>query len=132
MINNYLKEFQENPNGIEEYKITILKDHYYKYVNYILQIEKNNFQIGVNSNFKLLFFRDKLNPSKELVLNLTEEKTFLNYRREISYSINSIKLDKKNSENTLETKNLLDASINELNIHTNLNRICCKNNCIIT
>ena len=43
MINNYLKEFHENPNGIEEYKITILKNHYYKYINSILQIEKKKF-----------------------------------------------------------------------------------------
>ena len=131
MINNYLKEFHENPNGIEEYKITILKNHYYEYINSILQIEKKNFQIGVNSNFKLIFFRDKLNPSNEVVLNIIEKKTFFNYRRQISYSISSINLDKTISENTLESKKLLDISIKKLNIDENLNKKYCKNYCII-
>ena len=94
-------------------------------------MKKKNFQIGVNSNFKLVFFRDKLNPSNEVVLNLIEKKTFFNYRRQISYSISSINLDKKNSENTLESKKLLDISINKLNIDDNLNRKCYKNYCII-
>ena len=131
MINNYLKEFHENPNGIEEYKITILKNHYYKYINSILQIEKKNFQIGVTSNFKLVFFRDKLNPSNEIVLNLIEKKTFFNYRRQISYSISSVNLDKTISENTLESKKLLNVSINKLNKDVNSNKKCFKNYCII-
>ena len=133
MIDKYLQEFHENPNDIEEYKITVLKDHYYKYVNSILKIEKNDFQLGVTKNFKLLFFRDKNCPQTELVLNLIEEKTFFNYRRQISYSVSSINLDKINSEDgNLETNKLLNLSITRLNTDTELNRNCFNFKCIIS
>ena len=132
MIKKYLKEFHENPNDIEEYKISALKDHYYKYVNSILKIEKNNFQIGVTKNFKLLFFRDKKFQQTELVLNLIEEKTFFNYRRQISYSVSSINLDKINSKNSLETNKLLNLSITRLNTHAYLNQNCFKFKCIVS
>ena len=133
MINKYLKEFHENPNGIEEYKIMVLKDFYYNSVNSILKIKRKNFQIGVTKNFKLLFFRDKLNLQTELVLNLIEEKTFFNYRRQISYSVSSIKLDKINSEEcNLETNKLLNLSITRLNTDADLNQKCFKFKCIIS
>ena len=133
MINNYLIEFREDPNGIEEYKIIILKDFYYDYINSILKIKKDNFQIGVNKNDKILFFRDKVNPSTELVLNIIEKSTFFNYRREISYSVSSMNLDKLNSEDcNLESNKLLNLSINKLNKESRLKNKCCINRCIIS
>ena len=104
MIIDYLYEFHENPKGIEEYKINTLKNFYYPRVNKILIIKRDNFQIGVNNNFNIIFFRDRTNKHNELILNIHNNQSVFNFRKQVSYSFNRIKSD--NFDNKSSTKDI--------------------------
>lgn len=112
MIIDYLYEFHKAPKQIEEFKINTLKNYYYSEINKILKIKRENFQIGVNKDFNLLFFRDKTNKHNELVLNIYTNIYNFNFRKEISYSFNRIKSENFNKSE--ETKNI-NNSINYFN-----------------
>ena len=91
MIKDYLLQFHKQPKDIEEFKINTLKNYYYNEINKILPIKRENFQIGVNNNFNILFFRDKTNKHNELILNIHTNYSQFNYRKQISYSFNMVK-----------------------------------------
>ena len=139
IINLYLQEFHDYPKEISEYKIKVLKDFYYENINNIFPVKRENFQIGVNNNHNLLFFRDKTFKNRELILNIIQNKTDINYRKEISYSFGSIIFDDLEfKEEQFSTTILIQKSIDNLNneINNNINsesKKCCKlsNNCII-
>ena len=135
MIDRYLREFRDDPEGIEEFKIVILKNYYFDNINSVLNCERDNFQIGVNKNENLLFFRDKTSKSNELVLNIIEKRTFFNLTKNISYSVSSVKINDINSENRNETNKLLSNSLKRINTDRNSNsndsKKCCKLNCSI-
>tara|TARA_B100001093_G_scaffold407422_1_gene396047 strand:- start:5352 stop:5762 length:411 start_codon:yes stop_codon:yes gene_type:complete len=135
MIDRYLREFREDPYGIQEFKIVILKNYYFDNMNSVLNCERDNFQIGVNKNENLLFFRDKSNKNNELVLNIIENRSFFKIRKNISYSVSSLKINGINSENRNETNKLLSNSLKRINTDRNSNsndsKKCCKLNCSI-
>tara|TARA_B100001093_G_scaffold506374_1_gene565176 strand:+ start:1792 stop:2247 length:456 start_codon:yes stop_codon:yes gene_type:complete len=127
-IISYLDEFHEDPYKISQDKINILKDFYYKNINKIFPVKRDNFQIGVNKNKNLLFFRDKQNKKKQLILNIIENTSTIsennNIQREYSYSFNSLTLDNNQLNNNnselvynIQTSNsfLLQDSIDNLN-----------------
>ena len=132
VISIYINEFHEDPKGISEYKIMVLKDFYFENINSIFPIKRNNFQIGVNKNKNLLFFRDKTNKHHELILNIiynTSEinTSEINFRKQISYSFDSLKLDKIEDQNSNNI--LIQKSIDNLNskiINTQGKKIWCK------
>lgn len=110
MIIDYLYEFHEHPNDIEEFKINTLKNFYYSRINKILPIKRDNFQIGVNQNFNLIFFRDKTNKHNELILNIHSNQSKFNFRKEVSYSFHKI----KSQDNITSTKDI-ESSIDYFN-----------------
>ena len=73
IINNYISEFQNDPNNIEEYKIKLLKDHFYFYVEKYIDVKREDFLIGVTKNKNYLYFQSKLNPNLHFVTNLNKE-----------------------------------------------------------
>ena len=125
IINLYLQEFHLNPKDISEYKINVLKDFYYENINSIFPVDRVNFQIGVNKNDNILFFRDKTFKNRELVLNIIQNTTDINYRKEISYSFECIKFDSNNFNKEYSTSILIQKSIDNLNNKINENKKCC-------
>ena len=113
-IDNYLLEFHEKPLEIEEYKINTLKNFYYDKIYNIFPIARENFQIGVNKNFNLLFFRDKKNKHNELVLNIYTNTSIFNFRKQISYSFKEVSFDNLSS-NLLINKQNINNSLDNLN-----------------
>jgi hypothetical protein len=69
-INVYIKEFQNNPNNIEEYKVNFLKNHFYCIVEKYIDINRENLLIGCTSNKKYLYFQNKLIPNMHFIYNL--------------------------------------------------------------
>ena len=127
VISIYINEFHEDPKGISEYKIMALKDFYFENINSIFPIKRNNFQIGVNKNKNLLFFRDKTNKHHELILNIIYNTSEINFRKQISYSFDSVKLDKIEDQNSNNI--LIQKSIDNLNskiINTQEKKKCCS------
>ena len=127
VINKYINEFHQDPKGISEYKIMALKDFYYENINSIFPIKRNNFQIGVNKNYDLLFFRDRKNKHRELVLNIIQNTSDINIKKNISYSFESIKFDNieyQNSNNILIQKSL--DNLNKKIFNEYQKKTCCS------
>lgn len=113
MIINYLYEFHRNTKDIEEYKINTLKNFYYSRINKIFPVKRENFQIGVNNNFNLIFFRDRTNKHNELILNIHSDQSIFNFRKQVSYSFNKIK-----SEDNISSTHDIESSIDYFNNHS--------------
>ena len=131
IIYSYIDEFHNNPQNISEYKIIVLKDFYYENINSIFPVKRNNFQIGVNKNTNLLFFRDRTNKSRELILNIINQSSNINIRKQISYSFDSIKLD--DTKDQVSSSILIQKSIDNLNskVYNDNSNYCKCNYCFI-
>ena len=86
MIEEYLNEFFIYPNQISNEKITFIKNYFYPEINQFKKIRRENFQVGVNKNRNILFFRDKSNKHEEIILHLVTNKKFNNFRKNISFT----------------------------------------------
>ena len=79
-INNYLQELYNSPKTIEEYKVNLLKQHYFKQVNKIMHMDFKNFQIGVyTSKRDLIYFKNKLLPNYFVVYNHITNEYYIKY-----------------------------------------------------
>ena len=73
-VEEYLRQFYDNPYKIEEYKINFLKNHFYDRVNSIMNIEFKDFLIGVNSHKRdLIYFKSKKNNEPLIYNNITDK-----------------------------------------------------------
>lgn len=68
-LNVYLNQYYEDPQGLEEYKLNFLKNHYYPTINKILNCEFKDFQIGVTKNKNTIWFRSKKNTNFEIIFD---------------------------------------------------------------
>lgn len=66
-IKSYLNEFYENPNDIEQFKLELLKDHFFDKMNRYLNTNREDFLIGVNKNRDIIFFTCKSNKLIEII-----------------------------------------------------------------
>lgn len=70
-VKEYILEFYNNPNELEEYKINFLKNHFYDTVNSIKNVSINyeEFLIGIYKSSNLLYFSSKKNKNLQIVYN---------------------------------------------------------------
>ena len=80
-IKEYLNQFYENPNNIEEYKINLLKNHYYPIVKNILECSLNELKIGVTKNKNILWFRSSYNLNRELIYYTIKDEYYLRFNK---------------------------------------------------
>ena len=79
-INKYLQEFYDSPKTIEEYKINLLKQHYFPQANKIMHMDFKNFQIGVyKSKRDLIYFKNKILTTYLIVYNHKTDKYYIQY-----------------------------------------------------
>ena len=117
MIDKYIDEFYNSPQNISQEKITFIKNYFYPEINQYRTIKRENFQVGVNSNRNLLFFRDKNNKYHEVILYLNTNKKFSNFRKNISstiYFTNSFDINIKNQKTYTQISN--NTNINSENL----------------
>ena len=111
MIEEYINEFFLSPNEISNEKITFIKNYFYPEINQFKNIKRENFQVGINKNRHILFFRDKTNKHEEIILHLVTNKKFNNIRKNISFttynnnSFEVININDNNSKDPLITNN---------------------------
>ncbi len=74
-IEEYLEEFYNN-NKIEEYKINVLKNHYFDNINKILKTTRDNFRIGVTKNRNLVWFATNTDTNVDIIYNHTTNEYF--------------------------------------------------------
>ena len=140
MIEEYLKEFFISPNEISNEKITFIKNYYYPEINQFKNIKRENFQVGVNKNTNILFFRDKSNKHEEIVLHLVTNKKFNNFRKNVSFTtydnnsfsvlyINNINNKDYNSNDNLITNNQIYDKSNKFNKSNKSNKFNKSNKC---
>jgi len=72
----YLEQFYDDPQGIEEFKVNFLKNHYFDRVEKVFKLKQNreiltikDFLIGVTRNRDLIYFRLKELSSEPIILN---------------------------------------------------------------
>ena len=127
MIKKNIDEFYNSPKNISQEKVTFLKNYFYPQINEYKAIKRENFQIGVNSNPNILFFRDKNNKHQEIILYLTTNKKFINFRKNISSTIYyeiSYNIDDENNNiyyknNSIDEKSNSKESLVKNSINTN-------------
>lgn len=129
MIEEYINEFFLSPNEISNEKITFIKNYFYPEINQFKNIKRENFQVGINKNRNILFFRDKTNKHEEIILHLVTNKKFNNFRKNVSfttYNNNSFEVININ-------KNIIDNNSKDPLITNNDSmKINNKCNCIIS
>lgn len=129
MIEEYINEFFLSPNQISNEKITFIKNYFYPEINQFKNIKRENFQVGINKNRNILFFRDKINKHEEIILHLVTNKKFNNFRKNVSftrYNNNSFEVININ-------KNIIDNNSKDPLITNNDSmKINNKCNCIIS
>jgi hypothetical protein len=69
-LDTYIKEFQNNPHNIDEYKVNFLKNHFYSFIKNYINVNRENLLIGATSNKKYLYFQCNLNTDIHFVYNL--------------------------------------------------------------
>tara|TARA_B100001093_G_C26703110_1_gene959974 strand:- start:747 stop:1136 length:390 start_codon:yes stop_codon:yes gene_type:complete len=129
MIEEYINEFFLSPNDISNEKITFIKNYFYPEINQFKKIKRENFQVGIQKNRNVLFFRDKTNKHEEIILHLVTNKKFNNFRKDISfttYNNNSFEVINVN-------KNIIDNNSKDPLITNNDSiKINNKCNCIVS
>lgn len=104
-IKEYLNHFYENPSNIEEYKINLLKNHYYPIVKNILECSFNEFKIGVTKNKNILWFTSSCNSNRELIYYATKDEYYLRFNKD-SKDLVKVNLDYYNkAENNKKENN---------------------------
>ena len=145
MIEEYLNEFFFSPNEISNNKITFIKNYFYPEINQFKNIKRENFQVGINKNRNILFFRDKTKKHEEIILHIISNKKFSNFRKNVSFTIynnnsfevayiNNDSKSNNNSKDLLIMNNISDKLDNKLDNKFNnkyYNKYYNKCNCII-
>ena len=103
-IKEYLNQFYENPNNIEEYKINLLKNHYYPIVKNILECSFNEFKIGVTKNKNILWFRSSYNLNRELIYYTIKDEYYLRFNKG-SKDLIKVNLDDYNKRENNKAEN---------------------------
>ena len=103
-IKEYLNQFYENANNIEEYKINLLKNHYYPVVKNILECSFNEFKIGVTKNKNILWFTSSCNLNRELIYYTTKDEYYLRFNKN-SKDLIKVSLDDYNKTENNKTEN---------------------------
>ena len=78
-LDNYLNEFYEKPDTIEEYKINFLKNHYYYFIEEYIDVTRDNLLIKKKKNKNYIYFQCKLNTNLHLVFDRTYYKYYLKF-----------------------------------------------------
>jgi hypothetical protein len=90
-VKEYLEQYYKNQKGLEEYKLNVLKNHYYPIINQILNCDYNDFRIGVNNNTDYIFFTSQKNLNLEVVYINSNDTYYL--RKNQSSNLEKINLD---------------------------------------
>ena len=85
-IQKYLDEFFDNPYGISGEKITLIKNYFYLEIIFFKPIKRENLQIGVTKNKKIIYFRDKTNKQYEIIVELNSNKKSNFFRKDYNKS----------------------------------------------
>lgn len=135
-IKTYLNDYYKNPDTIEQYKLELLKDHFFDILKLYLNITRKDFLIGVNKNKNIIFFTSQLDQSIEIIYNHTKNVFY----KKVNDKITIIKLsscnniEKINSKTHLcnnfitstDTSNLNDSDINYNTCSVfKINKLCC-------
>jgi hypothetical protein len=90
-VKDYLAQYYNNPKKLEDYKLKVLKNHYYSTINLVLNCDYEDFQIGVNNDKNLLFFISKKNNDLEVIYNNYNDSYYL--RKNKSVNLQKINLE---------------------------------------
>lgn len=111
-VKDYLAQYYNNPKKIEDYKLKVLKNHYYSTINLVLNCDYEDFQIGVNNDKNLLFFTSKKNNDLEVIYNNYNDSYYL--RKNKSVNLQKINLeDYKVTTITLKDELLVEKKYEE-------------------
>ena len=102
-IKEYLKQFYENPNTIEDYKINLLKNHYYPIVKNVLDCSFNQLKIGTTKNKNTIWFTSSKNLEKELIYDSIKNEYYLRFDKNLNDLI-KVNLDDYNKTENNKTK----------------------------
>jgi len=80
-VSVYLEELYNDPIGIEEYKIKMLKSYFYPKINLILNCNLNNFKIGMSKNKNVIWFINDEDENTEILYDYENEKYYLRNKR---------------------------------------------------
>lgn len=103
-IKEYLKQFYENPNNIEEYKINLLKNHYYPIIKNVLGCSFNQFKIGTTKNKNTLWFTSSCKLNRELIYHTTKDEYYLRFNKDPNDLI-KVNLEDYNKTENNKTEN---------------------------
>ena len=90
-VKDYLAQYYNNPKKIEDYKLKVLKNHYYPTINLILNCDYKDFQIGINNDRNFLFFTSKKNHNLEIIYSNYNNTYYL--RKNKSVKLQQINLE---------------------------------------
>ena len=126
-IKSYLNEFYEYPNDIEQFKLELLKDHFFDKINRFLNTNRSDFLIGVNKNRDNIFFTCKTNKLIEIIYHYKRNEFY----KKVDKNITIINIDDNNEKNNIYT-NLYESDSNILTIEKYNSKISLCNNKTIT
>ena len=126
-IKSYLNEFYEYPNDIEQFKLELLKDHFFDKINRFLNTNRSDFLIGVNKNRDNIFFTCKTNKLIEIIYHYKRNEFY----KKVDKNITIINIDDNNEKNNIYT-NLYESDSNILTIEKYDSKISLCNNKSIT
>ena len=112
IIDDYLDQFHNDPKKIEEFKINVLKNHYYPEVNKILNCKLKNFKIGVNSKRDIIFFYNTERPSVEIIYNIKTLQYFLRLKVGNKYTYREIDINSYTKISEVKEKQKKDICLN--------------------
>jgi len=120
-VAEYLQQFYNNPTGLDEYKINVLKNYYYPYIKEKIDVSRENLLIGITRNIKYIYFSSKINPELQLIYDKENRNFYIKFIIE-GDNKKQIKFLEKLYPNE-KYKNYLD--------HNNIKNSCNCNYCII-
>ena len=127
-IKSYLNEFYEYPNDIEQFKLELLKDHFFDKMNRYLNTSREDFLIGVNKNRDIIFFTCKSNKLIEIIYHHKRNEFY----KKVDKNITIIDIDNsKEMDNNIYT-NLYESNSDISTIEKYDSKISLCNNKSIT
>lgn len=126
-IKSYLNEFYEYPNDIEQFKLELLKDHFFDKMNRFLNTNRSDFLIGVNKNRDIIFFTCKTNKLIEIIYHYKRNEFY----KKVDKNITIINIDNNEKNNNIYT-NLYQSDSNISTIEKYDSKISLCNNKSIT